>query len=196
MKTRLLIAFRLSLVTIVLTGVLYPLGLTAVARVTFPDRSTGSIIYRDGTAVGSELLAQSFEGSEYFHPRPSACDYDTRASAASNLAPTSADLRASVVGRLVEVRELESLDGRAKVPADLVCASASGLDPHISPEAARLQARRVAEARDIGVQEILGLIEERTEHPTLGFIGADRVNVLLLNLALDEVANEQTEQNR
>lgn len=196
MRTRLLTALRLSLATVVLTGVLYPLGLTVVARVAFPYRSTGSIMYRDGRAVGSKLLAQPFEGDGYFHSRPSACDYDTQASAPSNLGPTSANLRASVLERLNEVRVTESLDAAASVPADLVCASASGLDPHVSPESARLQAPRVAEARGIGVQEVLGLIEERTEHPTFGFIGADRVNVLLLNLRLDEVTTEQTGRNR
>jgi K+-transporting ATPase ATPase C chain len=195
-KARILIALRLTVVTIVLTGVIYPLGLTAIARLAFPAYSAGSIVYSDGDAVGSALIAQPFEGDAYFHPRPSACDYDAEASAASNLGPTSAELRSLVIERVREVRSRESLAAGASVPVDLVCASASGLDPHLSPEAARLQAPRVAEERGIGVQEVLGLIDEHTEHPTLGFIGADRVNVLLLNLALDEATAAQRNGDR
>lgn len=196
MKTRVLIALRLAVATLVLTGVVYPLVLTAIARLAFPGQSAGSIVYRDGEAVGSELIAQRFAGDGYFHERPSACDYDAGASAASNLGPTSAELRSLVIERVRDVRARESLGESATIPADLVCASASGLDPHVSPETARLQAPRVAAARDIGVQEVLRLIDEHTERPTLGFMGAYRVNVLALNLALDDATAGRTDGNR
>lgn len=180
------IALRLSLVTLVLTGVVYPLVMTGLAIVLFPEQARGSLV-RDpsGMVIGSSLIGQRFESDRYFHPRPSAGGYDGLSSGPSNQAPTSAALRSVVQQRVDHVRLLESLGASEPVPADLVCASASGLDPHISPEAARLQASRVAVARGLPLHQVMDLVDAHVERPTFGFIGAYRVNVLALNLALD-----------
>jgi len=188
MNARIAIALRLSLVTLALTGIVYPLLITGVATVLFPNASAGSLIYDGNRAIGSELIGQSFTSEEYVHSRPSANDYDAITSGPSNLGPTSAYLLADVTARVRAVRSEESLGADSPVPADLVCASASGLDPHISPESAILQAERVADARGIEVQQVLELIDTHTERATFGFIGEDRVNVLMLNHALDGIS--------
>ena len=164
-----------------LLGVAYPLAMTAVGQALFPHRANGSLIRDGGQVVGAELIGQQFTADRYFHPRPSAAVI-ALASAGSNLGPASqalADrLRADVA------RETPSASGRI-IPPDLVTASASGLDPHISPEAALYQVDRVARARQVQVATVRAAVGHATEHPLLGILGEPRVNVLLLNRALD-----------
>lgn len=178
MKT-ILHALRALLVLTLLTGVLYPLVCTGLARVFFPWEAGGSLVIDNGRVIGSALLAQKFEHRRYFWPRPSAADYATVASGASNLGPTSAELRKVVALR----REQFGRDA----PPDLLTASGSGLDPHVSPAAARAQVVRVAEARRLPSSAIAALVEAHTEPPQLGFLGEPRVNILALNRALDRL---------
>lgn len=186
MRNRVLTAIRLALATLLLTGVIYPLAVTGIATVLFPARARGSLVTgADGSTVGSSLIGQSFAGERYFHPRPSVTAYDGRVSGGSNLGPTSAVLASKAGDRAFDVRRTEGLDASDTVPVDLVTASASGLDPHVTPAAARVQAPRVARARGMEVAQVLSLIDAETEQPLLGIIGESRVNVLLLNMELD-----------
>lgn len=176
------------LVFTVLCGVIYPLAVTAVAQVAFAERADGSLVQIDGVVVGSELIGQSFVAPEYFHPRPSAAGdgYDAAASSGSNLGPLNADLLATVEERVASYRAENGLSADVAVPVDAVTASASGLDPHISLANARLQAPRVAAARDLPLSTVLELIERSTDDRPLGILGDPGVHVLRLNLALDE----------
>lgn len=174
------------LVFTVLCGVVYPLAVTAVAQVAFGHRADGSLVEVDGVVVGSELLGQSFLAPEYFHPRPSAAGYDATASGGSNLGPTNPALAAAVADRVAAYRAENSLAAEVAVPVDAVTASASGLDPHISLANARLQAPRVAAARDLPLSTVLELIERSTDDRPLGILGDPGVHVLRLNLALAE----------
>jgi len=176
----LLISLRLLAVMTVLTGILYPLSLVAVGRI-FPGQAGGSVIVRGGKPVGSSLLAQKNESPRYFQPRPSAADYATVASGASNLGPTSAALAKAIAER----RALWGPD----VPVDLITTSGSGLDPHLSPEAALFQARRVADARGIPIADVVLLMKKFTDGPQFGFLGEPRVRILELNLSLDDSGN-------
>lgn len=169
-------------------GLLYPLLITAIAQVAFKNRAEGSLILRDGQLVGSELIAQPFAGPTYFWPRPSAGAYATVPSGASNLAPTSAQLQTNVTANLKALREAHKLPADAAVPADLVYTSASGVDPDISPEAARFQIQRVADARHVPAARIAALVDTAVKGPQWGIFGQARVNVLQLNLALDREA--------
>ncbi|MFN8520609.1 MAG: potassium-transporting ATPase subunit KdpC [Chloroflexota bacterium] len=167
-----------------LTGVLYPAIVTAVAQVAFPSQANGSFITVDGRTVGSSLIGQAFEDPRHLWGRPSAAGagYDGMASTGSNLGPTSQAL----VDRIAaEVDRLRAANGDAPIPVDLVTASASGLDPHISPEAAEYQVARIAVARGIGEDEVRAAIARHTEAPMLAFLGQSTVNVLEVNLDLD-----------
>ncbi len=169
-------------------GAAYPLLVTGVAQGVFPHQAGGSIVSVDGQAVGSSLVGQSFSGPEYFHGRPSgagADGYDAAASSGSNLGPSSQALVDRVTDSLAAVREENGLSDDAEVPVDAVTASASGLDPHITPAYAELQIARVAEERNMSEEEVRSLVKKYTDGSTLFFMGEPRVNVLRLNLALD-----------
>ncbi|MEQ1699545.1 MAG: K(+)-transporting ATPase subunit C [Ilumatobacteraceae bacterium] len=174
----------------VLFGVVYPLLSTAIGQAAFSDEADGSLIRRDGVVVGSELIGQTFVAPEYFHSRPSAAGagYDGAASSGSNLGPLNPDLLAAVADRVAVYREENGLSDDVAVPVDAVTASGSGLDPHISVANARLQAPRVAAERGLSVDEVLALIDEHTDGRSLGVLGEPGVNVVLLNLALDDLA--------
>jgi potassium-transporting ATPase KdpC subunit len=182
---------RISLIAtfslaIILCGI-YPLIIWVFAQGLFPAKANGSLLVRDGKVVGSSLIGQGFADPKYFHPRPSAAGqgYDGAGSGGSNLAPTSKKLVDQVGQRIIEYRTENNLAPDTTVPADAVTASSSGLDPHISVKNALLQARRVAKARSMRVEVILRKIEEHTERRTLGILGEQRVNVLMLNLDLE-----------
>ena len=170
-------SLRIIVVLTILTGAIYPLVVTGFARVLFAHQANGSLISANGKTIGSELLAQKFEDPKYFWPRPSGADYATVPSGATNKGPTSADLAKAVAERRTKFG--------SDAPVEMVTASGSGLDPHLSPAAAKYQASRVAAERKIAVEKVNALIERLTEGPQLGFLGEPRVNVLALNLALD-----------
>ena len=180
-------ATTLLLLLALLTGVLYPAGVTLAARLVFPARAGGSLIVRDGEVIGSELLGQTFADARYFQGRPSATavPYDAAASSGSNLGPTNPALRAAVAERAAALRA--SNPGQEEpIPLDLVTASASGLDPHVSPEAALWQVPRVARVRGLSEETVRELVLRHVEGRTLGILGESRVNVLRLNIALDD----------
>lgn len=172
----------------VVTGVVYPAAVTLIAQAVFPHRASGSLIERHGKVAGSELIGQVFDDPRYFWGRPSATTpfgYNAASSNGSNLGPTNPDQLKNVKERVEALRQAHP-DQRGPVPADLVTASASGLDPHISPAAAGFQVTRVARARNMSVEEVSRLVAAHTEGRTFGVLGEPRVNVLRLNLALDE----------
>jgi K+-transporting ATPase ATPase C chain len=175
-----------TIVTMALCGGVYHAGLWAVGQVAFPAQAQGSTIRRDdGSVIGSSLVAQAFARSGYFHPRPSAVDYNAASTGGSNFGPSNPEHLELVKERLAEVIAAESAPA-SDVPSEMITASGGGLDPHIPPAAAHLQAARVAAARGIDPNRIRALIDAHTEPPTFGFLGRARVNVLELNLALDE----------
>lgn len=179
-------AARFILVMTILTGLIYPLIISAIAEIFFSGKAEGSLISRNGVIIGSELIAQKFAGAEYFQPRPSAIDYNPMPSGGSNFGPTSITLRTLIDQRRLQLRAANGNSPR--IPIDLLCSSASGLDPHISPEAAYYQVDRILKTRDLDQTEktvFFRLIDKITEYPTLGLLGEPRVNVLKLNLAVD-----------
>jgi len=174
-----------TLVAMVLLGGGYHVLVWGIGGVLFPRQAVGSLIRRaDGTIVGSRLIAQEFERPDYFHPRPSAVDYNATSTGGSNYGPSNSDHLKTVQQRLDTITKLEGV-AASQVPSEMVTASGGGMDPDIPPAAAELQAPRVASARGIPVARVRELIDAHTEPPTLGFLGRARVNVLELNLALD-----------
>jgi K+-transporting ATPase ATPase C chain len=167
----------------VLTGLAYPLLMTGIAQVVFPVQANGSLIERQGKVLGAQMIGQNFTSARYFHGRPSAADYDAAASSGSNLGATSRTLVDAVRERAAAAAERE---GSEVIPADLVTASGSGLDPHITPQAALIQVKRIAAARGISEAVLRDMIGEMTERRTLGLFGEPRINVLGLNMMLDE----------
>jgi K+-transporting ATPase ATPase C chain len=192
MKSQLRAAAALFLVLTLLTGVAYPLLVWAIAQAAFPHQANGSVILRDGKPVGSELIGQSFDDPRYFWGRPSATDpaYNSASSTGSNLGPTNRDLLKAVKERVEAIRKAHP-EQTGPVPADLVTASGSGLDPHISPAAAEYQVVRMAKTRGLNANRVRQIVAEHTEGRTLGVLGEPRVNVLRLNLALDELGGSK-----
>jgi K+-transporting ATPase ATPase C chain len=187
MKT-MTIAIRMTIVTIVLTGLIYPYAMTGLAQALFPWRANGSLVTDEkGQVVGSELIAQGFANPAYFQPRPSAAGekgYDATSSGGSNLGTTSKKLQDRVAGDLKTLKE-QNPDAQGPVPVELVTTSGSGLDPHVSPQGALWQVPRVAKARGVAPDRVKAVVDANVEGRTFGILGERRVNVLLVNLALD-----------
>jgi potassium-transporting ATPase KdpC subunit len=186
MKKNLVIAFWFTLVTTVLFGILYPLAVTGLAQVLFPAQANGQLIEKNGNAVGSKIIGQTFTQPGYFHSRPSnaGTGYDATASSGSQLGPTNKNLLDRVKG---DVGKLQAENPNAPIPVDLVTASGSGLDPEISPAAGEFQIPRVARERAMKEEDVRTLVLKHTKGRDLGFLGEPRVNVLELNLELDSV---------
>jgi len=185
-------ALRAVVVLGLLTGLLYPLVITGIAQLTMGSKADGSLVRVGGRVVGSSSIGQLWEGDRWFHGRPSAVDYDASTSSGSNLGPNSKELADEIAAR---ARAILKLEGPYRphatvsdIPADLLTASASGLDPDISVEAAEFQAPRIAQVRGLSMQQVQGLIDEHTVGPALGFLGQAHVNVLELNLALERAS--------
>jgi len=193
MRRALLISLRMAVVTIVLTGLIYPVVVWGLGAVLFPKQAAGSLVKgADGSVIGSSLIAQSFTADKYFHPRPSAAGahgYDAMSSGASNLGPTNRVLVSAVQTRVAEVERMDGVT-KGSVPVDMVTSSASGLDPDISPDNAYLQAARVAKARSLPAVRVRELVAAHIAPRQLGFLGEPRVNVLELNLALDGLSSK------
>lgn len=190
MKQLIFRAIMATLILVVVTGVIYPLVITGIAQLAFRDKANGSLIKKADQIIGSKLIGQNFARPEYFHPRPSAAGkdgYAAAASAGSNLGPTNAKLIENIKSNINKVQIENPGVKTQEIPVDLVTASASGLDPHISPAAALLQVTRVAKARQIEEATVKKLVNEFTEGRQFGVLGEPRVNVLLLNLALDKL---------
>ncbi len=189
MKSSIITSIKLLLAMTILTGVLYPLLVLGVAQAIFPNKANGSVIKTEKGNIGSELIGQKFTGNQYFHSRPSAIDYNPDCSGASNLSITSTKLKDQVVQRDSAWLASNGLSAGTTIPAEMRYASGSGLDPHISPEAALQQVVRIARTRHLnpGQQTALtNLVKAQTEHRQFGILGEERVNVLLLNIEADK----------
>ena len=188
MKKNLLIAVLMTIVTTILLGIIYPLVVTGLAQLIFPDKANGQLIARDGKIIGSRLIGQAFTGPGYFHSRPSAAGtgYDAASSGGTNLGPTNKLLITRVEQ---DAAALQAENPNVQVPVDLITTSASGLDPDISMAAAEFQVPRIVRERHLAADRVRQLIAAHTEGRQLGFLGEPRVNVLELNLALDQQAN-------
>lgn len=190
MKTQLIIALKFLLVMTVLTGIVYPLFMTGIAQLFFPSKANGSMVMKDGKIAGSELIGQKFDSSIYFWSRPSAIDYNPVPSGASNFGPTSDKLKKQVSERQASFAAKNSITDITAIPKEMIFASGSGLDPHISPEAALCQLERVATARNFNAeqkQKIQQLITNMKEGPQYFLFGEPRINVFKLNLAVDNI---------
>jgi potassium-transporting ATPase KdpC subunit len=196
---RLWIAVRMTIALTVLTGVIYPIAMVGLAHLLFPAQADGSLIAKDGRAVGSRLIGQNFSSPRYFHPRPSAAGdkgYDASDSGGSNLGPTNKALIEGGRARLSTLVEQNPGLVASQVPIDMVTASGSGLDPDISPDAAEIQIARIAKTRGISEDAVRNLVREHTESRQLGILGEPRVNVLELNLALDALGRAQEARSK
>ena len=184
MKKNLITAILMTIATTVLLGIIYPLVVTGVAQVLFPKKANGQLIEINGRVIGSRIIAQAFTSPGYFHPRPSAVNYDPTGSNGSQLGPTNQKLIDRVKG---DTTALHAENPNAPVPIDLVTASASGLDPEITPAAAAFQVARVAKARGVNEAQVREVVSKHTQNRQWGFLGEARVNVLELNLELDKL---------
>jgi potassium-transporting ATPase KdpC subunit len=187
MKT-LIIALKIFLFFTILTGIIYPLLITGIAQVAFPSKANGSLIEKENKTIGSELIAQFFDSAIYFMSRPSATSYNPLPSGASNYGLTNSKLKNQVEERRKHFIAFNQLDSLTEVPSEMLFASASGLDPHISPEAALLQINRIAKARnlnDLQKDQLKNMINSLVENPQFGLFGESRINVLRLNLKID-----------
>ena len=186
MWRQMLPALRMTLVLTALTGLIYPGIVTGLCQMLFPNQASGSLVYKDGKVIGSTLIGQNFTKPEYFQPRPSSAGngYDATASSGSNLGPTSQKLVDRVKASADKFHK-DNPNFNGTIPADLLTASGSGLDPHLSPESADAQVDRIAQVRGTSPQDIRNLVAQLTESRDLGFLGETRVNVLKVNLALD-----------
>jgi K+-transporting ATPase ATPase C chain len=187
MKNHLIIALKLTLVTVVLFGAMYPLLITGIARVAAPMGGRGEEISANGRVVGFKVIGQKFDNDHYFNGRPSAVDYNAAATGGSNKGPTNPDYLAQVQGRIDSFLVRNPGIKKKQIPVDLITASGGGLDPHISPEAALIQIPRIANARGLDSNKLKELVAAHVEHPYLGIFGITRINVLELNIALDEL---------
>ncbi len=192
MKTQTIIAIKILLAMTVLTGVIYPSFMTVVAQLAFPVTANGSLVKEGDKIIGSELIGQKFDSSIYFWSRPSAIDYNPIPSGASNLGPTSEKLKKEVAERRRLFATNNSIADTSAIPKEMLFASGSGLDPHISPEAALLQVERVTKYRHFDnnqKQRLMQSIKDLTESPQFSFLGEDRINVLILNIELDKISS-------
>ena len=176
----------LTIVSLGLCGFLYSATVTGLGQLLFPAQANGSLIELDGKILGSSLVAQPFTDPKYFQPRPSAANYDPMAMAGSNMARTNPELTKIIEQRIADIEARDHIEGR-QIPSDLVTASGSGIDPEISLKSAMIQVKRVAEARHLSDQQVIELIQQYTLKPTFGVLGQERINVLELNLALDQI---------
>jgi K+-transporting ATPase ATPase C chain len=190
MRTQTIIALKFLLAMTVLTGIIYPLVMTVIAQLSFPSKANGSLIFEDGKVLGSVLIGQKFDSSIYFWSRPSAIGYNPVPSGASNYGPTSDTLKKQVTARRALFAKINSITDEATIPKEMIFASASGLDPHISPQAALMQVERISKARQFDNSErekLLKIINELTEAPQFLFLGEQRINVLSLNIELNKI---------
>lgn len=190
MRTQLFIALRLFLLMTILTGIIYPLVVTGIAQAIFPHQANGSLLKEKNSIIGSELIGQSFDSTIYFHSRPSACQYNTMPASASNLSLTNDKLKQQFFERKSLFLKENNLSTTQEVPSEMLFTSASGLDPHISPESAQLQLARIISARKLNKnkqQQLVVLLANYTEPRQWAIFGEERVNVLKLNLALDQL---------
>ena len=193
MKTQLIISIKIFAVLTVLCGIVYPLFITGIAQVVFPKQANGSLIVLGNKVIGSELIGQKFDSIIYFSSRPSAIDYNPQPSGGSNFGPTSSKLKQLVADRTAQWIKSNPTSDPEKIPSEMLLASASGLDPHISPKAALLQVDRIVKARNLDnsrKQQILKSIAELSEGPQFSVFGENRINVLDLNLELDKLSNK------
>jgi len=192
MKTQLIISIKIFALFTVLCGIAYPLLITGVAQLAFPEEANGSLIVQDKKVIGSELIGQKFDSEIYFWSRPSATDYSSMPSGGSNFGPTNSKLKKLVADRKAQWIKSNPTSDPEKIPSEMLLASASGLDPHISPKAALLQVDRIVKVRnmdDSKKQQLLKSISELSEAPQFSFLGENRINVLMLNLELDKLDN-------
>lgn len=190
MRTQMIIALKFLLFMTILTGLIYPLFMTGVAQLSFPSKANGSLVMKDGKIAGSELIGQKFDSNIYFWSRPSAVGYDPIPSGASNFGPTSDTLKKQVSARRILFAEKNFITDTASIPKEMIFASASGLDPHISPEAALLQVERIVKFRRYSAEQrvkVTDLITNLKEDPQFHLLGEERINVFLLNLGLDKI---------
>ncbi len=190
MKKQILITIKYFVIITILTGVIYPLFISLASLVLFPGKASGSFIEKGGKIIGSKLIGQKFESDKYFWPRPSAIDYNPMPSGGSNLGPTSEKLKHAFLERKKNFADKNFVSDASLVPNEMFFASGSGVDPHISPESAKLQVERIAKSRGFNNEQskkVIALIDSLTQYPQFGFLGNSVVNVLLLNLQLDKV---------